>query len=154
MMSFWSILIWNAILQMNVPAGGIDLDYVRSNYNKAVANKNLCARMIEDLKPVKSEPLYLAYLGGLQAIWANHVVNPIAKLNTFREGRKNIEKAVLKEPNNVEVRFIRFSIKKNAPFFLGYYSNIKSDKDFLKMHRNEITSRTVLKNIDEALKDF
>lgn len=153
MMSFWSILIWNAALQMNVLLSGIGLDYVRSNYDKAVTNKNLCAQMIEDLKPVKSEPLYLAYLGGLQAIWANHVFNPIAKLNTFREGRRNIEKAVLNEPNNVEIRFIRFSIKKNAPFFLGYYPNIETDKEFLKMHRNEIASKIVLKNIDEALKD-
>lgn len=132
MMSFWSILIWNAILHMNVPAGGIDLDYVRNNYNKAVANKNLCARMIEDLKPVKSEPLYLAYLGGLQAIWANHVVNPIAKLNTFREGRKNIEIAVLKEPNNVEVRFIRFSIKKMHLFFWVTIQTSSQTKIFLK----------------------
>lgn len=48
----------------------------------------------------------MAYLGGLQTIWANHVFSPISKLNTFKEGKKNIEQAIKKEPENVELRFI------------------------------------------------
>jgi len=94
----------------------------------------------------------LAYLGGLQTIWANHVFSPISKLNTFKEGTKNIESAIKKEPNNVELRFIRLSIQKNISAFLGYKSNIKEDTQFIKDNRQQITSMDVQKNIGELLK--
>jgi hypothetical protein len=91
----------------------------------------------------------MGYLGGLQTIWANHVFNPINKLKTFKEGKINIEKAIKLDPDNVELRFIRLSIQKNAPSFLGYNSNINSDKEFIKSNQKTISSAIVRNNINE-----
>src|SRR5690606_30883120 len=96
---------------------------------------------------------HLAYLGALQAILAKHVFNPISKLNTFKEGKKNIEQAIKIEPDNAELRFIRLSIQKNAPSFLGYRSRINEDIEFIKKNRNLISSDILIENIETLLKD-
>ena len=132
---------------------GMDLDYVRANYDKAVTDKKLCRQMIEDLKDAEQTPLFLAYLGALQTIWANHVFSPMSKLKTFNQGKKNIEKAVSSDKDNAEIRFIRLSVQKNAPSFLGYNSMIKTDEAFLKTHRTKITSELVQSKIDILLKE-
>jgi hypothetical protein len=95
-----------------------------------------------------------AYLGGLQAIWANHVNNPISKLNTFTKGKKNIELALKKDSNNVEIRYIRLSIQKNTPAFLGYQSEIKMDQQFIEKNKHKVTSPTLKKNIDFLLNNY
>lgn len=139
------------LVQFNVFA--IELDYVRANYDKAVTDKKLCGQMIEDLKDAEQTPLFLAYLGALQTIWANHIFSPISKLNTFNQGKKNIEKAVSADKDNAEIRFIRLSVQKNAPSFLGYNSMIKTDEAFLKSHRTKITSELMQSKIDILLKE-
>lgn len=130
---------------------GMDLEYVRANYDKAVTDKKLCRQLIEDLEKAEKSSLFLAYLGGLQTIWANHVFSPISKLNTFNQGKKNIEKAIASDKDNAEIRFIRLSVQKNAPSFLGYNSMIKTDKAFLRTHRTKITSQVVQNKIDKLL---
>jgi len=131
-----------------------DLDVVRANYNKVVSDKELCKKMIKELAETKNSPAtHLAYLGALQTIWANHVFSPISKLSTFKKGKKNIEQAIKKEPDNVELRFIRLSVQKNAPSFLGYKSNINEDTEFIKKNRQRIGSKIVHKNINTLLKD-
>ena len=132
----------------------VDLDVVRANYNKLVSNKELCEKIIAELTETKNNSAtHMAYLGGVQTIWANHVFSPISKLNTFKEGKKNIEQAIKKEPDNVELRFIRLSVQKNAPSFLGYKSNINEDTEFIKENRHQIRSEILLKNIGTLLKD-
>lgn len=144
------VLTFCLLVQFNVFA--IELDYVRANYDKAFTDKKLCSQMIEDLKEAEQTPLFLAYLGALQTIWANHVFNPLSKLATFKKGKNNIELAISKEPENVEIRYIRFSVQKNAPSFLGYNNNLKEDRDFLVKNKKNINSDLLQKNIETLLK--
>jgi hypothetical protein len=131
-----------------------DLDVVRANYNKVASDKKLCKVMISELEKTKdNSATHLAYLGASQTIWANHVFSPISKLNTFKLGKENIEKAIETEPDNVELRFIRLSIQKNAPGFLGYKSNLKEDTEFIQENRNQIESEIVQQNIETLFKN-
>lgn len=150
MIKILGLLIFNMLFSFHISK--VDLQFIENNYDKAVDDKKLCAQMIEDLKSSTDDPVHLAYLGGLQTIWANHVINPLAKLRTFKEGRIKIEKAVVKDPLSVDVRYIRLSVQKNAPSFLGYNKNIKEDVQFLKKNRAKITTAVVLKNVDKLLK--
>jgi len=60
------------------------LNKVRLNYDIFLSDKELCQSTIMELDKNKNvSALYLAYLGALQAINANHVFNPINKLQTF-----------------------------------------------------------------------
>lgn len=130
------------------------LDEVRVNYSKLVSDKDLCEKMISELTKTKNNSAtHLGYLGGLQTIRAKHVFSPISKLNTYKEGKKNIEKAIKKEPENVEIRFIRLSVQKNAPSFLGYKSNIKEDTEFIRKNRHQIRAAIFQENIATLLND-
>ncbi|WP_344675663.1 hypothetical protein [Sphingobacterium kyonggiense] len=130
------------------------LDDVRKNYDKMASNEELCKSAIANLKRTKNNSsTHLGYLGGLQTIWANHVFSTMSKLNTFKEGKKNIEEAIKKEPDNVELRFIRLSVQKNAPSFLGYKSNITEDIQFIKNNRSHIKSPVLNRHIESLLKE-
>ncbi|MBS1759283.1 MAG: hypothetical protein JST23_04085 [Bacteroidetes bacterium] len=130
-----------------------DMNEVRTNFNLAVQDKNIWKKMMEKLEQYNEKSsVYLAYLGGYQTIWANHVFNPLSKLATFKKGKNNIELAISKEPENVEIRYIRFSVQKNAPSFLGYNNNLKEDRDFLVKNKKNINSDLLQKNIETLLK--
>ena len=146
-MKMISILLF--LISFNI--NGVDIDFVRTNYTASIKDKQLCSRMISELKKKNDRPINLGYLGGLQTIWANHVFNPINKLKTFKEGKNKIEKAIKLDPENVELRFIRLSIQKNAPLFLGYNSNINSDKEFIKSNQKTISSAIVRNNINQLI---
>lgn len=146
-------MLFLTVLLMNFSFNNSDLNEVRSSYSKAVLDKKLCKKMIEELELSKEKTVIdLAYLGAYQTIWANHVFNPLSKLATFRKGKNNIELAISKEPENVEIRYIRFSVQKNAPSFLGYNNNLKEDRDFLVKNKKNINSDFVQKNIETLLK--
>lgn len=152
MIKFLGLLISAVFVFISFNATGLDV--VRANYNKLVSDKDLCKKMISELAETKdNSATHLAYLGGLQTIWANHVFNPISKLNTFKEGKKNIDQAIKKEPDNVELRFIRLSVQKNAPSFLGYKSNINKDTEFIRENRHQIGSEILQKMIETLLRD-
>lgn len=106
--------------------------------------------MIEELELSKEKSVIaLAYLGAYQTVWANHIFNPLTKLATFKKGKKNIELAISKEPENIEIRYIRFSVQKNAPSFLGYNSHLKEDRDFLVKNKKksiQICLKKILKH--------
>ena len=116
-----------------------------------VSDKNLCYRLIQTLEKQNNTETQLAYLGALQTIWANHTPNPVAKLSTFRRGKSNIEKAVKNAPNNIEIRFLRHSVQKNIPQFLGYSQHIEEDRTFLQKNHNRVTDPDLKQLIEETL---
>lgn len=132
------------------PSYVFDIEYIRKNYHKAQNDANFCREMTQQLS---KEPgtVYLAYLGAFQAIWAHHTVNPLGKLNSFNEGRKKIEAALKIEPNNIEIRFVRYSIQKNAPSFLNYRKNIVEDRKFLNEHKNTVEAQSLRVLINNVL---
>lgn len=131
-----------------------ELEFIRKQYPKAITDRESCREMIALLDNEKQiNVVALAYLGAFETIWANHVFNPISKLNTFNKGKNKIEKAVKKEPDNFEIRFIRLSIQQNAPSFLGYGSNIIEDKAFIKTNIHLIDAADLKKNVQALLKE-
>ena len=130
----------------------LSLENLRVNYQNAVMDKQVCKNMINELGKNHDNSVQLAYYGGFQTIWANHVFNPFEKLGTFNRGKKNIEKAVKLSPNNIEIIFIRYSIQKNCPGFLGYRSNLKEDYNFLNKNLSTIISPDLKKMVESIIK--
>jgi hypothetical protein len=75
-------------------------------------------------------PLHRAYRGAGLATTANCTSWPMAKISRFRDGKKLLEGAVAEKPENLEVRFLRYTIQKNIPGFLGY-DNLEEDRKFI-----------------------
>ena len=60
-------------------------------------------------------------------IKAKNAVNPISKYSFFKHGKILIETGLTRDSSSVESHFIRFSIQRNLPKFLGYNRNIVQD---------------------------
>ncbi len=129
-----------------------EMEYIRMSYGKAVSDKKLCKTMIETLKNKSENSVNLAYLGAFKTIWAHHAINPISKLSTFNKGKKYIESAVKQNPDNVEIRFVRLSVQKNCPSFLGYNDEIDQDVAFINANKHRIASQQLNKMIAEIIK--
>ncbi|WP_313373839.1 hypothetical protein [Chishuiella sp.] len=149
-MRFIAFVLILFCLQIKAQNTDKQIELIRNNYTKAVNDKALCAEMIKELETLKDNPIYLGYLGSLQIIWAKHIINPFGKLKTFKKGKINLEKAILIEPYNTELRFIRLTIQKNAPRFLNYHENIKEDETFLEKNIKKIPS-SILQNYTNAI---
>lgn len=146
-----TVFLYGVFLFFSINSFGLDLEYIRTNYEQAVSDKKLCENMITALEKTAPTNVHLAYLGALQTIWANHVINPFSKLSTFKKGKATIEKAVKNDSDNIEIRYVRLSIQQNCPAFLGYNKNIKEDKEFLKKNKETVTSVSLQNLINSLL---
>ncbi len=149
----FSFLVFLILAYLHPPSNESYLQRVRANYILAANDRKICATMIQELAKNEDNAVIMAYLGGYKAIWAKHIINPFSKLSTFRKGTELIEKAVMNDRTNVEIRFIRLSIQKNCPFFLSYKKNIDEDTKFINANKNNIKSehlRNILDNMNHT----
>lgn len=135
-------------------AKAIDINQLRKDYILSVDDSNKANELYKELKAVKNpDALTLAYLGSVEAIQGKHAWNPVNKMSYLKKGFATIDKAVVKDPNQLEVRFLRFSLQYYVPAFLGYSKNLNTDKDKIvalvkNTHASELKmDKTVFKTI-------
>ena len=106
---------------------------VRQLYDRSVADESACRKLTGMLKPYTAEnnPLLAGYRACATMVMAKHVFSPVAKYSYFKEGRSLLEKAISKAPSGIELRFLRFTVQTNLPWFLNYNDEISTDKKFL-----------------------
>lgn len=75
--------------------------------------------------------LALAYLGAAYALQAKEALNPLSKLSLARKACRQLDLAVEQMPDHPEPRYLRYSIKRRIPSFLGLSNDIDEDKAFL-----------------------
>ncbi|MCB0824227.1 MAG: hypothetical protein KDC09_16135 [Bacteroidales bacterium] len=101
--------------------------------------------MLEN-QDVSDDVVLLAYKGAAQTTLANCKKTPFSKLSVFNEGKDDLEKAIQEDPDNVEIRFLRYTIQTNIPGFLNY-NNKEEDRKF-------ILDRLTLHNISSVDADL
>lgn len=126
-----------------------DISALRSLYYQAVTDESSFTKLSKLLVSVdtKSPPVLVCYKGATEMIAAKYAINPFLKLGKFKKGRLLIEQAIKRDAEDVEMRFLRFSIQTNLPAFLGYGHKIKDDKDFLINEINDITDQSLKNNV-------
>ena len=82
---------------------------------------------------------------------AKHTFNPYKKLAYFNTGKTWLEGAVKKDPENIEIRFMRFCIQTNTPFFLGYNNETIADKNMILKHFGKIQDQDLKHKIREYM---
>ena len=115
---------------------GQRLAELRALYGCVGIQEDSARKMFSLLKPVTevSEPLLLCYKGAVTMVLAKYYFNPLIKYGYFKRGKKLVEKAISRDSANIEMRYLRFTLQSNLPAFLGYSSQLKTDKDFLANH--------------------
>lgn len=79
-----------------------------------------------------------AYKATATAMYAGIASSVGEKINYFNVGKDLLEQSVNNDWYNAEVRFLRFSVQSEVPFFLGYSGNLKDDAEIIiqQMEKN------------------
>lgn len=122
------LILFLLLNTMSIQADTILLKELRTNYPKAVYDAKLTDALYEKMKNKKLSPAELAYFASFDALKAKHAWNPYSKFEYVTQFDKKITEAVKLEPKNIEIRYLRFSIQKNIPSYLGFSNNILEDQ--------------------------
>lgn len=104
--------------------------YLQKGESSEEVSKTLMSKSKSAFETTK-KPIYQAFYAVGNFFMAKHSDNPINKYSYFNKGKKMLEDAVKKEPNNVEIRMMRYISQEKTPKFLGYNENMNSDKEFI-----------------------
>jgi len=105
------------------------LPKVRAAFVRALNNKQVTDSLYNSLDKAKDKsPVLLAYTGSANAMRALHSWNPYFKIKYVRDAEQYFSMAVLRDPHNIEIRFLRFSMEHYVPGFLGFSKNLQADK--------------------------
>jgi len=146
------MILWSAVSNNESKDQKPPLNEVRDLYQKAPVDKRSCFELLELLKPVEvADSRLYGYKGANLMISAQYVFSPFGKLSRFNEGKQMLESAVSAETGDVELRYLRLSIQKNAPAILGYNQSIEADRLFLKQALPNISDPRLRQQIVEQI---
>jgi hypothetical protein len=113
-------------------AKGDDLLEVRKAYYLAVDNEE-SLKAFENILINFNNPdnTILGYIGMSFMLKAKYSWLPNDKWEYFNKGKKFLESAISNDPNNIELRFMRFCIQNNTPSFLAYNKNLEKDREYI-----------------------
>ena len=127
---FFTITFTLLLLQLTLKAQ--QLATVRAEVVRAIDDSKTTDSLYEVLENEKDEkPVVTAYLGILEALKAKHAWNPFYKLKYLKEAENTFALAVKSDPEDLEIRFLRFSVECNVPVFLGYNKNLQADHEVM-----------------------
>ncbi len=117
---------------------GPELRELRLLYVTAASARDSTSKLTALLFSVdrQSAPILICYKGAAQMMEVKYAVGPIGKYQRFNAGKKLIEYAMTLDSSNLEMRYLRFTIQKSVPSFLGYNVNEITDKNFLLNNYN------------------
>jgi len=96
---------------------------------RAIESSSVTDSLYRMLKSRGSEnPLIIGYIGTLEALKAKHSWNPYNKIRYVALSQKTMKIAVNRDPNNLEILFMRFSIQHYTPSFLGFSKDLEEDR--------------------------
>lgn len=125
------VKIWGA----GITSDTSTINYLRNEFYAAIEDEDKTYALEKYIENRYSNnysnynPLVLAYYGGVQALKAKHAFNPISKLSHLIDGLDRLEEAINESPDDLEIRFMRFSILDHVPGILGYSEEREMDRD-------------------------
>src|SRR6186713_9732 len=85
---------------------------LRLLYQQAPLDKNKATELITKLNQKETTmAVWKGYKGAASMLMAKHVSSPYRKLTYFNNGKSLLEKAIKEEQNNIELRYLRYSIQ-------------------------------------------
>ncbi|MBL4745638.1 MAG: hypothetical protein JKY08_04660 [Flavobacteriaceae bacterium] len=111
----------------------LNLNTIRAAYKLSVKSKAHTEKLYQLLQTVKKGDtnVFVAYKGAAIALGARSQKGAANKKKQFAQGVELIEFAILKAPENLEIRFVRLTIQQNSPKLLKYNKQRGTDKAFV-----------------------
>jgi len=110
-----------------------DLQFLRNTYYSAVENEEEIKKLNSFIvskygNNIETYPaIIIAYYAGIEALFSKHAFWITTKYKHLVKSMDLFEKAVSKESDNLEIRFMRFSILHYVPSIVGYGEERESD---------------------------
>ncbi|WP_298368725.1 hypothetical protein [uncultured Lutibacter sp.] len=120
-MKFFTVILFYSLFSQPIS----NVDRVRNKFPNIVS-KDQADAFIMELKNDNS-PESKAYIAAMIFMKSRFVKFPFTKMKYFKEGKNLLDETILKNPENIEIRYIRFLMQKEIPSFLGYDKNINED---------------------------
>jgi hypothetical protein len=118
------------LIVQNVKAEEPNLKAIRKQLREAINDSKTADSLYKSLSAIKNRTgIIEGFIAGVQALKAKHAWNPYAKIKYINNCEKTFEKAVVADPHNIEIRFMRFSVEDSVPGFLGYKKNLAPDSE-------------------------
>lgn len=119
-----------------------DLTDIRVMYRNAHNSQKDVLALYQKLESIveSDEKVLVAYKGASIAMLAKYEKGTKQKTEKFKRGVALVEYAIVEDPDNIEIRFIRLSVQQNSPKVLKYKSNIEVDKNFILSNYSNIRS--------------
>ena len=104
----------------NLLAQSIKIEEARKLYAQSAESRDLCRKLYTKLLEIdeNNQNLLLGYKGAVMAEMARYEKNPPQKMKFFKEGKHKLEEAILRDFENIELRFLRLSIQMHSPELL------------------------------------
>lgn len=129
------------------------IEDIRKLYDKAIYSEKAAELLLQQSVISDSEKSTLnGYKAATRMVMAKFYFNPWKKLHAFNEGKEQLEYAIQKDPENLELIFLRLMIQLNSPSFLHYNINVASDKKILLLSLNSIKDQDLRTRISNYLK--
>ena len=125
--------------------------YLQKGENSEEVSKTLISKSKNAYDTTK-KPVYMAFYAAGNFFMEKHASNPLNKYSYFNKGKKMLEDAIKKEPNNIEIRLMRLIYQEKTPSFLGYNKNIESDRNFIIKNYKNSDDENLVKFIKNYLK--
>lgn len=109
------------------------ISFIRETFYSAIEDEAMTEKLFNYLTGLSSNkfedfpPILLGYYGATETLIAKHAFNPFKKLSKLNDGLEKIAKAIKQNPDNLEIRFLRFSILHYIPGFLGFSKEREED---------------------------
>jgi hypothetical protein len=115
-----------------------DMNTIRQEYIEAINNGDKTDDLLKKLSNATlDDPLLIAYRGATEALKAKHAFNPYTKLNYLKKSNESLQKAIQMRPQDIEIRFLRFSIQHYLPAFLRQDKELQQDKSVIVSQIND-----------------
>lgn len=132
-----------------------EISGIREKFYKLTFNSENTESLLTEVRQIENRSgIILAYEAALQALMAKVAWNPFSKMNHVKISHKIFDRAVQKDPRNVEIRFIRFSVEYHIPKWLGLSKNMQRDKDFIMQNINSFDVSCLSKDMLEYIEVF
>lgn len=128
------------------------LEKSRLLYNTGHQIKEDCYNLVELLKN-QSSPILRGYYSAATMVSSKYIMNPFKKMGVFNTGKDQLEDIISENFDEVELRYLRYTIQMNIPKLLGYYRNIEMDRRVLKDFLIQYSETDLGKHILFYLKD-
>ncbi len=141
---FLMILSQSMLARTIIKSDTTSINFIRQTFYKAVEDENKLLELTRYFEQHYSKnydaypPLILAYYGGAEALKAKYAFNPFSKLSYLNTSLEYLADAINKSPQNLEIRFLRYSILVHLPGILGYG---KEEMDDQKMILNLLETK-------------